>query len=82
VDRAARIREKVRALLAARGDSAPFADADSLVVSGRLASIDLLELVVALEQDFGIDFAERGFDANDFDSVRAIVALLDSARVR
>lgn len=71
----AEIREFVRALLSNSGDDGPLSDQDSLLVSGRLQSIDAVEIVVFLEENFGIDFAEIGFDRGDIDSVDAIFAL-------
>jgi acyl carrier protein len=82
VDKAALVRQMITKVLSAKGDTDGFADEDSFVMSGRLASIDVLDLVVALEQEFGFDFAAEGFDANNFDSVRAILRMLDSSATR
>jgi acyl carrier protein len=82
VDKAALVRQLIGRVLSAKGDTGGFADEDSFVMSGRLASIDVLDLVVALEQELGFDFAAEGFDANNFDSVRSIVRMLDSAETR
>jgi acyl carrier protein len=79
VEKAALVRKLIAEVLAAKGDTAAFGDEDSFVISGRLASIDVLDLVVALEQQLGFDFAAEGFDANNFDSVAAIVRMLDSS---
>jgi acyl carrier protein len=75
------IREFVRNLLITNGDTEPLADQDSLLLSGRLQSIDAVEIVVFLEQNFGIDFAEIGFDQELVDSVDAICALSQTAGV-
>ena len=82
MDKATLIRQMITKALSAKGGTAGFADEDSFVMSGRLASIDVLDLVVALEQEFGFDFAAEGFDANNFDSVRAILRMLDSSAAR
>jgi acyl carrier protein len=71
----AEIREFVLGLLTGSGDDGPLADHDSLLVSGRLQSIDAVEIVVFLEEKFGIDFAQIGFDKEQIDSVDAIYAL-------
>jgi acyl carrier protein len=73
------IHEFVRGLLIANGDSEPLADQDSLLLSGRLQSIDAVEIVVFLEENFGIDFAELGFDREQIDSIDAIYALTQTA---
>ena len=63
-------------LLLQKGDVKGFADTDSLVNSGRLESVDTLELVIFLEEKYGIDFGDRGFDQNEFDSVNSIMAVI------
>lgn len=75
----AEIHEFVRELLSASGDDGPLDDADSLLLSGRLQSIDAVEIVVFLEENFGIDFAQIGFDRDQIDSIDAIYALVQSA---
>jgi acyl carrier protein len=74
----AEIREFVQGLLANSGDEGALADSDSLLFSGRLQSIDAVEIVVFLEENFGIDFAQVGFDKERIDSVDAICALIES----
>ncbi len=82
MDKAAVVRKLVAKVLSAKGDTAGFADEDSFIMSGRLASIDVLDLVVGLEEELGFDFAAEGFDANNFDSVRLIVRMLDSSATK
>ncbi len=71
----AEIREFMQGLLTATGDEGALADSDSLLFSGRLQSIDAVEIVVFLEENFGIDFAQIGFDKERIDSIDAIFAL-------
>lgn len=73
------IREFVHNLLITNGDAEPLADHDSLFLSGRLQSIDAVEIVVFLEENFGIDFAEIGFNQERIDSVDAIAVLTQAA---
>ena len=73
------IREFVRNLLITNGDAQPLADQDSLLLSGRLQSIDAVEIVIFLEENFGIDFAEIGFDQQLVDSIDAISTLAQTA---
>ncbi len=70
------VRRFVMDVLRRKGDGGALADNDSLVLSGRLASIDLLEVVTFLEEEFGLDLADRGFDQRDFDSIESIVHML------
>lgn len=72
------IREFLQGLLTSYGDSEPLHDGDSLLISGRLQSIDAVEIVMFLEQKFGIDFATIGFDRDRIDSMDAIMDLVES----
>lgn len=75
----AELRTIVAAALADAGDEAPFGNGDSLVVSGRLASMDVVHIVVALEQKFGIEIHADDFDPVRFDTIDSIVELLAEA---
>jgi acyl carrier protein len=75
------IRQFIERLLAQKGDQRPFSDSDSLVFSGRLQSVDVVEVVVFLEEQWAIDFAQIGFDQTQFDSVEAIHGLIQIAGV-
>ena len=66
-------------LLVSKGDSLPFEDHDSLLLTGRLQSIDAVDIVVFLEERYTIDFAKIGFDQEQIDSIDAIWALVQSA---
>jgi len=48
----------------------------SLVESGFIDSLALLEIVTYLEQTYRIDFAERGIDPGDLRSVRSIFDMI------
>jgi acyl carrier protein len=71
------LRAQIQKLLAGKGDREPLGDADSLVLSGRLDSIDILQIVVFLESSYGIDFADQQFDQEDFDSIARILTLIE-----
>lgn len=66
-----------RILSANKDDRAPFSDSDSLVVSGRLTSLDVVDLVVFLEGKFNFAMEPSEFDLSKFDSVDSIVALVE-----
>ncbi len=70
------IREFLRTLLAAQGDNEPFSDSERLVARGRMQSVDTLEVVIFLEEKYGIDFAKIGFDQNQVGSVDDILELV------
>ena len=79
MDRKPEIREFLRKLLERKTDTQPFADDSSLLLSGRLQSIDAVALAVFLEEKFGIDFADLGFDQEKMDSVNCIAALIEES---
>ena len=70
------VRELIESLLRRKGDQNGFVDSDSLIVTGRLDSVDTIALLLFLEKEYGIDFVERGFDRYELDSVYSIMALL------
>jgi acyl carrier protein len=72
------LREFIEKALAAHADDAGFSDDESLFASGRLDSFTMMNLVMYLEQRFGIDFASAGFDVDMIDSVDAIAALVEA----
>lgn len=82
MDTKSEIRALVRGLLDSNGDTGDLADQDSILLSGRLQSINAVEIVVFLEQTYGIDFAEIGFDRDQLDSVDAICALIEKTSGR
>lgn len=69
------IRGIVGTLLQQKGDRGGFSDGDLLLTSGRLDSVDTLELVVFLEQNYGIDFSD-GLNRDDLDSVKSLLGLV------
>jgi acyl carrier protein len=60
-----------------KGDGSPLGDQDLLFSSGRLDSLDAVEIVICLETDYGINFSEINFDLTLLDSVDAITELVE-----
>jgi acyl carrier protein len=73
------VREFLGSLLRRKGDTNPFTDTDSLVLSGRLDSLDVLEIVVFLEKQYAFNFGDRPFDQQLVDSVDEIKDLIAAA---
>ena len=71
------IRNFLQELLAEYGETSEFSDDASLVISGMLDSLAVLRIVVFLEQEFGLDLSDQGFDQNDFDSVTSIMKMIE-----
>jgi acyl carrier protein len=76
------VRERVRSyvqkvLKENKDDTEAFSDTDSLVMSGRLSSLDIVDVLTFLEGEFGFEMDPNDFDQAKFDSVDAIVAMLE-----
>ena len=75
------IRQEVRnfvvELLKNKGDTAELCDSDSLLLSGRLQSLDAVNIALFLEQEYVIDFSEIGFDVTQLDSIAQIACLVE-----
>lgn len=48
----------------------------SLVVSGLLSSLQIIDLASTLEAKFNLDFATRGFNQYDFENINSIINML------
>lgn len=79
MDKKTEIREFILNLLAGYDDNKPLDNDESLLNSGRLQSIDAVEIVMFLESKFGVDFSRMGFDRDRLDSVDSIFALVQSS---
>jgi acyl carrier protein len=75
-----RVRGFLAGLLRELDDQAAFEDAESLIESGRLDSFAVVNLVVFLESDFGVDFDKVEFDPQRLDSVDEILAVIEESR--
>lgn len=76
MDNKIKLKTFLQELLADYGEGPDFGDDDLLVTSGILDSQAVLRMVVFLEDEFGIDLAEQGFDQNDFDSLTNMMRLV------
>jgi acyl carrier protein len=72
------IRDFLENLFTQKKDTRPFADDTSLILGGRLDSIDTVELLLFLETTFGVRFANDGFQREQLDTLNTIVAVIQS----
>jgi acyl carrier protein len=79
MDRKDIVRDFLRKLLDRKGDTQPLSDESSLLLSGRLQSVDAVSLAVFLEEKFTVDFAEIGFDQERLDTVNDISSLIEES---
>lgn len=75
-----KLRDFLADALVKHGDRNPLADGDLLFTSGRLDSFSTMNLVMFLEESFGIDFSDFEFDVGVIDSVDLIANFVDGRR--
>ena len=74
-----RMRNYLTQRLRMKGDGAPLRDDDLLFTSGRLDSLDAVEIIMTIENDYGINFSDLDFDLTRLDSVATIAELVARA---
>lgn len=72
------VRETIADLLAERGQGTEFRDDESLFDSGRLDSIAAVNVLLALETEFGVDLSDPDFDISQIDSFAEIKSLVSA----
>lgn len=75
-----KLREFLKETLEKHGDHKDFADNESLFLSGRLDSFSMMNLVMYLEEAFGLDFSDFEFDVSLVDSAKDIETLINSMK--
>ena len=75
-----KIREFLADLLREHDDHAAFDDVESLIETGRLDSLAVVNLVVFLESTFDVDFDKVEFDPQRLGSVDAIASVIEESR--
>ena len=64
-----------------KDDTAAVNDSDSLVLSGRLSSLDVVDVITFLESAFNYSMDVNDFDLAKFDTVDQMVALVEGQGV-
>ena len=72
------LRDFIDKALASQADHGRYTDDEALFSSGRLDSFTMMNLVMYLEQTFGIDFSSMEFDVELVDSIAAVESLVDA----
>jgi acyl carrier protein len=70
------IRQFITSLLEMKGERTDVSDTESLVTAGLLDSLDVMQTVTFLEEEFGVDFTVRPFNPDDFDKIESIRRLV------
>ena len=55
-----------------KGERSDVSDTEPLLSAGLLDSMDVLQTVLFLEENFGLDFSVHPFNPDDFDSIESI----------
>lgn len=79
IDEKNKLRSFIKTSLEGYHDQNELQDEDSLFVSGRLDSLAMTNLVVYLEQEFGVNFADVAFEVDLIDSIQEIETFLRGA---
>ena len=74
------IRAQIRALLTRLASGAAFRDDQDVLATGVIRSINLLELIVGVEDDHGIEVDQRDVFEGRLRSVDALVAFVTARR--
>jgi acyl carrier protein len=65
-----------------KDDAGPLNDDESLVLSGRLSSLDIVDVLTFLEGRFGFEMDPNDFDQAKFDSINSITGMVEETGVR
>lgn len=79
-DLKAKLKEMIVERLFLKVNPEEIADDDSLMQSYGVDSVQLFEVVVGLEEDFGITLEDEDFSLEQFANVNSIAALVESKR--
>ncbi len=71
------IREFITGLLEMKGQRTDVSDTEPLLTAGLLDSLDVLNTVLFLEENFGVDFSVRPFNPDDFDCIESISQMVE-----
>ena len=72
------MREKIVSILTEINEDIASYEGEGLLEEGIIASLDIIEIVSALEDEFGIIIAAKNITKENFASVDSICALVES----
>lgn len=70
------IRDHIRSLLELKGEPSDVSDTEPLLPAGLIDSMDVVQTVLFLEENFGVDFSVQPFSPDDFESIQSINELV------
>ena len=72
------MKEKILTILSELRPDIEFETEEGLISDGLLESFDLIQLIATLENEFGIEIANRYVTTENFDSLTKIVSLVEN----
>ncbi len=72
------IREFITGLLEIKGYRTDVSDTELLLTAGLLDSLDVMQTVLFLEENFGVDFSVLPFNPDNFDCIESINRMVKS----
>lgn len=73
-----KIRQSISDLLEARGQDPSIDPGEALFTSGRLDSLAAVEVMMMLENDYGLDLADADFDISRLDTINDLEKLVET----
>lgn len=72
------VRSQLRSILTRIGTGVPFADSDDVFDRGVVRSLDMIEMITAIEDTFGVEVAQRDVFEGHLRSIDRLVSFLAS----
>ena len=76
MDHKAEIHAYIAEILEQKDDKEAFSDSSSLLITGRIDSMDVVDIFLFLEKKFGVRIDSARFKKTQVDSVDALAALV------
>ena len=73
------IRQHIIGLLEMKGLDSNVSDTEPLLPAGLIDSLDVVQTVLFLEENFGVDFSVNAFNPDDFESIESMHRLVCEA---
>lgn len=73
------IKDVVKSMMTARGNTQEIGADEPIFTSGLLDSLAATELMMTLESDFGLDLADADFDISKLDTIADLQGLVGQA---
>ena len=76
-----KVRQFIKGLLELKGVASDVSDTEPLLPAGLIDSMDVVQTVLFLEENFGVDFSVLPFNPDDFECIESIHRLAESTNL-